>query len=542
MPGLRLSNLAVPLLILCGIGASVLFYTISGVTFIDDAYITFRYAQNLSDGYGIVWNIGDAPTQGSTSMAFVLGIALGFRLNLHPLMMALFLNTIGFIISGLSVYYIGYLTLDRRPLLPFFMALAALLQLPVLILLTGGMETLFWTGLIYTAITLTIVYRRTGHPLAVPAFYVVSFLACLTRPESVLIVGLLMLVFMARAHRDQNYRPVLIATGMFVIAGVLYLIWLQSYFGTVLPNSFYVKVSDGTSLPGLVYVLLFVIHFITLFKVVALIGLILLFRRGIFPPREVWTLLVLPVFYTFTQPLIGEYFRFLIPTFMLFVALLCLGFGFLVRALMRIIREREAMSPSLKRGLAAVIGVVGVVIGFIGLNVWSPYPPPADFDRMRDDWILERNTPMMATAYALADVPDIRDVSIAYGDAGALPYYSRAYHIDPVGLNDTQIARKAQEDGPQWVIDFILAQNPDLIGFYTNRDGTIFNKGHGVVGTAYSDLYLADDFQAHYVPLAAVDNNWVYVYWFVHQESPHRDVLASAFAPVAAPDLPPIVP
>lgn len=47
----------------------------------DDAYISYRYAVNLANGRGLVWNVGDAPTQGYTNFLFVVLIALGVRLD-----------------------------------------------------------------------------------------------------------------------------------------------------------------------------------------------------------------------------------------------------------------------------------------------------------------------------------------------------------------------------------------------------------------------------------------------------------------------------
>ncbi|RMF76377.1 MAG: hypothetical protein D6738_01570, partial [Acidobacteria bacterium] len=53
--------------------------------FNDDAFITFRYARNLAEGHGFVWNITDpVPVEGTTSLGWTLLSALVIALRQHP--------------------------------------------------------------------------------------------------------------------------------------------------------------------------------------------------------------------------------------------------------------------------------------------------------------------------------------------------------------------------------------------------------------------------------------------------------------------------
>lgn len=45
--------------------------TLAPLHVIDDAYITYRYAEHWAAGYGPVWNIGDAPVEGYTCPLYV---------------------------------------------------------------------------------------------------------------------------------------------------------------------------------------------------------------------------------------------------------------------------------------------------------------------------------------------------------------------------------------------------------------------------------------------------------------------------------------
>src|SRR5437879_965714 len=51
---------------------------------IDDAYITFRYARNLAEGLGLVYNPGDW-VLGTTAPAWALVLAAAYRLGFHDL-------------------------------------------------------------------------------------------------------------------------------------------------------------------------------------------------------------------------------------------------------------------------------------------------------------------------------------------------------------------------------------------------------------------------------------------------------------------------
>jgi hypothetical protein len=54
-----------------------------GGTIVDDAFIMFRYARNLTDGLGLVFNPGER-VEGISSLLWTLWIAAGLKLGLSP--------------------------------------------------------------------------------------------------------------------------------------------------------------------------------------------------------------------------------------------------------------------------------------------------------------------------------------------------------------------------------------------------------------------------------------------------------------------------
>ena len=59
---------------------------------IDDAFISFRYAQNLNDGHGLVFNPGER-VEGYSNLLWVLLTAFGMKLGLTRLLWARILGT-----------------------------------------------------------------------------------------------------------------------------------------------------------------------------------------------------------------------------------------------------------------------------------------------------------------------------------------------------------------------------------------------------------------------------------------------------------------
>ncbi|RME21481.1 MAG: hypothetical protein D6798_18055, partial [Deltaproteobacteria bacterium] len=71
---------------------------------LDDAYITFRYADNLVAGHGIVFNPGER-VEGYTNFLWLLLLAVGRSLGLAP---ELFSKVLGALLDVASLTMIGF--------------------------------------------------------------------------------------------------------------------------------------------------------------------------------------------------------------------------------------------------------------------------------------------------------------------------------------------------------------------------------------------------------------------------------------------------
>ena len=234
----------------------------------EDAFITFRFARHLAAGQGLVWNIGEPPVEGYTNFLWLVVCAWVIRagLDVVPASQILGVGASVVTIGGTYAFARRALGLSRRlALLPaFLLAVAG----PFATWATSGMETSLFGMLLLAAGGLLASWARSGASghLAAAAFTVL--LATLTRPEGFLafcVWAISVAVYARSRRRAVGWRDVL-PFAVYVVPFSLYVLWRYSYFGFLLPNTFYAKTGGSTFqyLRGMKYVGLFVLHFVVL--------------------------------------------------------------------------------------------------------------------------------------------------------------------------------------------------------------------------------------------------------------------------------------
>lgn len=201
--------------------ARLAFHNLTGFV-ADDAFITFRYAQNLAAGQGFVYNIGEH-VLGTTTPLFTFILAMGGTLGLGIPKFALAITLAA---SGLTAVIIYRLALQLRlthwAILP---AIMYILWPRSIVADSCGMESALFSLLI-TAAVYYYTRRQPANALAL------ATLATLTRPEGILLVGFLVIhQFISR--RDQFVRSLMIP--LFLLGP--WLVFTTFYFGSALPQS-----------------------------------------------------------------------------------------------------------------------------------------------------------------------------------------------------------------------------------------------------------------------------------------------------------------
>jgi hypothetical protein len=192
---------------------------------IDDAYITFRYARNLADGLGLVYNAGEW-VLGTTAPLWALLLGTGYRLGLTDL---------PWVATGISAACdaasaVLLVVLARRlgwPALGAALVGVAWALNPMSIgFATGGMETSLFVLLSLAALSLAVTRRWQILAAALCG------VATLVRPEGALLAGVVV-GWTWWSHRRQTVQTMIAAGVPISIAGVA----LLARYGTPLPHS-----------------------------------------------------------------------------------------------------------------------------------------------------------------------------------------------------------------------------------------------------------------------------------------------------------------
>lgn len=196
----------------------------------DDAFITYRYAQNASDGLGLVFNPGAPwePVLGTTTPLFAWILIVFGKMGLDIVVTAIALDITFDAVTALLIP-----RLFRRVRSTSTFALLAFATFPPLVRVTvGGMEA----PLFGTFTVLAVLAAARDRPVAAGIW---SALTCLVRPEGVLLC-LVLLVSSAYSRTRRSSAFWLMIAPMLVIGGIAIAI-LSAQYGSPIPHSVIAK-------------------------------------------------------------------------------------------------------------------------------------------------------------------------------------------------------------------------------------------------------------------------------------------------------------
>ncbi len=397
----------------------------------DDAFISFRYAANLADGNGLVWNPGER-VEGYTNFLWVLILAAGMALGIAPEGLAC---TLG-IASGIAVLAsLGFYSARRLgPLHP-------LVWLPLFTLVlsrsftawsTGGLATQLFTLLVLLAqIQFLRERRRQG---GAPWISSVLFaLATLTRPEGGLFTAVAGLFFALRVYQGkESLRDLLLwCAPWFAIVGAHFL-FRFAYYGAWLPNTFHAKVNGFWPEQAAHYFGIFHADYkVGFYLPLILLGLIR--TRGF---AHAYFTLSIFFYCAYLYAIGGGRFEFR------FLVVILPSLYWLIAEGLRVLLEAPGPARRGFSGLAIAAAAALLITTHLG-----SISPQARLDRHHIESI-ERTREYAADrarqgkilrSYVDAGVLPA-DLMLCVGGAGALPYYTRWPTLDFRGLNDPVIA------------------------------------------------------------------------------------------------------
>jgi hypothetical protein len=338
----------------------------------------------------------------------------------------------------------------------------------------GAMETATFTLLVTAGVALACrALFETSERDASPLIFALAYLA---RPEGALFLvatQLVRFVVLARHGRAREIvrGPLLITLG--VIA--LHLAWRWSYYGVLLPNTYYVNAAvtaEGWQ-RGLRYVARTFDAYLAASRYLGSDGrpfaanpylpaaLVLLGLRSADRARApIYVSLALYLLYVIGVggDRLGTY-RFSVPVFPLLYVLVADGIRTLVD-LPRTLSRGRVLAP---RTMRAVGFSIAALVAY-GQLFPTEYDVRKRRDVNRDSYTARRD---IAEIFCAELAPG---ESMAVAPAGIIPYYCMAPTLDMLGLSDAHIGRKAIPDfgagkpgHEKWDTDYVLARKPTVI-------------------------------------------------------------------------------
>ncbi len=437
-----------------------------GYDAVDDAYISFRYAQNFVRGHGLVFNIGER-VEGYTNFLWTVLLAPFILVGVEPGAVAMALGGL----FALGTMILLYHKFAQKALVVTLSLLLLAVDGSFALWSVGGMETAIFTFLLLSAI---FAYLQEGEDERLALLSGLLFaLAALTRPEGVLVFAVTLL---HRAfHQLLVERRLLSGPDLLRIFSFLglygpYFLWRYNYYGYLLPNTFYAKVTtEGVGaqmVRGFAHLRTFLgVHLGWLLIPLTLVP---------FLKRKVgftWSYLVflVSVYFSYIVYVGGDWSvgRFFVPILPALYLLVAMGVSEAYMSLQTRFKERGW--EGYFRGFGALLALGGVVALFILSSLGGE-------DRLFIRRFQAREATrarVMMGRWLQEHLPP--DTLIAVDAAGQIPYYSEMRTLDMFGVNDEHTAHMKVETMGQGTpghekfdFDYIMWRQPDLIIVYGN--------------------------------------------------------------------------
>lgn len=218
----------------------------------NDAGISFSYASNLSQGYGLVSQAGNIPVEGYPSFLWVLFLAPFFSLGLfHPIITPKLLSLLLVLFSFVLIYRTLSPLLNNRLITSCILILIAI-NTSFVIWTSSGLENplyllllcllLFWS-------VQSIAYERRARANLIILGVLASAIA-LTRPEGVVFFCAYPILLLTKKFykQDRLRRPDLANLLLYTLSFALffggYLLFRLAYFDDLFPNLYYAEGQD----------------------------------------------------------------------------------------------------------------------------------------------------------------------------------------------------------------------------------------------------------------------------------------------------------
>ncbi len=440
----RSSSDIVRYLILAGVLCTGLWFSIEKASVFDDAYISFRYVDNFLSGKGLIWNPGER-VEGYTNFLWVLVLAAGTLLTKVELPLVALISCLLAYVAGVAVFA----SLERRLFgvgIPLATALFAL-QNTTTDYATSGLETGFATFCMMMGLRSLMSGSGKRHATTCGMWLIASTMC---RPDHGIFWiagGLSLLVQVLRRSPSGWPKPERPSKrGLLTLSAYaatfapygLYLLWKLSYYGSLLPNTYYAKSANLTYFSqGGIYALSFLLgaHLWVLIPL-AIIGLLHPTNDSGHRCLKVFSAVALVLYNFYVLKVGGDfmYGRFYLVTIPLWLLLARLG----VAKFAATRRWKGALAAGV---FVATIGGVNLFSGASGQWYLNDESRTYQVTQWLPHVVIEHHNWRGGTHFG--EYLQQRGVEpiLATTGIGMIGYYSRLEVIDMRGLTDKVVAR-----------------------------------------------------------------------------------------------------
>ncbi|MDE2997555.1 MAG: hypothetical protein OXU79_00580 [Gemmatimonadota bacterium] len=404
----------------------------------DDPYITYRYARNLAEGRGFIYNEGER-VLGTTAPLYAVLLSVPGRIaGNYPLISTLFSGAA----LGALGWLIGRILADFNESRAGFVAAFLVILNPYLgdVL---GFELILFQALIFGAYAAYFSDRTSLAALLLA-------LGTLTRGDGLAPAGLI-LGHHLWIHRREAWRPLLVFA-VVVGAWSIYAAWT---FGSPFPNTLEAKRAMGASglwrslWHGVFYTGGRYLESSPLFAWFALPALLGVGRMCRLDRRMLliagWPLLIFVGYWAMGVPAAYNYYAGLVPLLMILTALGTVSLAGRIADRLSGRRRRDGRITALLC-VPLLVAVLTPTVNLLGREPQPRYP----IYRSAGEWLAE-NTPAAA--------------SVGMVEIGIVGFYSHRYIVDVCGLVTPTVGPHIAAGDVAWPVrtympDFMLLHDP----------------------------------------------------------------------------------
>ena len=460
----------------------------------DDTYVYFTYAKNFIEGRFLAYDHRNIPSEGFSSLLYLLMLVPFEFFGVNMIFAAQVLSLIGLAISILisAMIFVRSEIIPKKMFAPFIALFTAIILTSILIsnnnmltIIGKSVETTWAPVFVLLGvffITETLINNSLDLKrikLFTFGFFVSAFLSYLIRPENILIMAAMGAYFLLF---NNNKKRLMIYTFYFALFFLGYLALKYFIFGDIFPTGYYRKLSAEQALPGFRYVReCFNYYQKPVYFIIAGLAIgalyIVLNRKNSFQDflKKIHPFVLCVIgavinllFILRVTPIIGYGFRFLYIYIFTMYMFLCLTM-ILIISLYAILLKTKVGAEFINYILIPVILITVPCISLHKITKGKSISSVISGLNLYTKSVVETDAHhyLKFGRFLKERLPDHKNMTLIFGDAGAIPYALECKFLDTNGLTEPYIAHLFQESDSEEKVkrytDYILKHDPDII-------------------------------------------------------------------------------